>query len=284
MLAARQILAENLATSPWLRRHPQEKALFFQLMVNSGDPLDPILDRLERGGVDALDLNLACNTRLVRACKAGSALFDDFEALRSVVSRVRRSWRHLLTVKIRFGHEGPQWQQPFVERLKLFEDAGVDAVVLHARFFEDKLKRRSKHELFSWAASQTRLPVIANGDLADMSTIDQSPAHFQQVRAVMLGRMAIARPWVFGSWGREETPDLTEIWYRMSTYIEEAFAPAIALRRLQMFTKYFSTNFKFGHQFNVSLGNAKSLPEIRDRAAEFFSRGAELLPANLLRF
>ena len=49
----------------------------------------------------------------------------------------------------------------------------------------------------------------------------------------------------------------------------EDFPPAVALRRLQMFTKYFAANFKFGHQFKVDLSHAASLEEIQRRAEDF---------------
>ncbi|HWI55645.1 MAG TPA: hypothetical protein VNZ22_00360, partial [Bacillota bacterium] len=66
--------------------------------------------------------------------------------------------------------------------------------------------------------------------------------------------------------------DLAAVWDRMYHHVIEDFPPALALRRLQMFTKYFAANFKFGHQFNVDLARASSLQEIRLRADAFFSR------------
>ena len=45
----------------------------FQLMVRAGDPLDRILGCLGEQGVEAVDLNLACDAMNIRACEAGSA-------------------------------------------------------------------------------------------------------------------------------------------------------------------------------------------------------------------
>jgi tRNA-dihydrouridine synthase B len=272
MLAARQILSENFKTSPWLRRRPQEGCLFYQLMIGANDPVERILDRLGEVGADALDLNLACNARSIRSHLAGSALFEDLDALHAVLHKVRRHWPHVLTAKIRLGHQRPEWQPGFVERLRLLEEAGVDAVILHARFFEDKFKRRARHELFPWAASLTPLPLIANGDLSGSETLQGQGDHFQSVSAVMLGRMAVACPWVFATWDRPVSVDLASIWNRMYDFIREDFLPAAALRRLKMFTNYFAANFKFGHQFKVDLARAPSLEDIRRRAEAFFSR------------
>jgi tRNA-dihydrouridine synthase B len=272
MLAARQILSENFETSPWLRRRPQETCLVYQLMLSAEDPIERIVERLGAAGVEALDLNLACNAQSVRSCSAGSALFEKPDSLRAVLHKIRRLWPHVLTAKIRLGHQRPEWQPRFAERLSLLEEAGVDAVILHPRFFEEKFKRRARHEIFPWAASLTRLPLIANGDLNGPDTVQERADQFQPVSAVMLGRMAVARPWIFSTWDRPVRVDFAEIWNRMFHHMAEDFPPAAALRRLKMFVKYFSANFQFGHQFKVDLGRAASLQEIQRRAEAFFSR------------
>jgi len=272
MLAARQILSENFKTSPWLRRRSQESCVVYQLMVNSGDPLERVLDRLGEAGADALDLNLACHAKSIRSCSAGSALFENLDSLREVLLKVRKLWPHVLTAKIRLGYQRPDWQPRFVERLRLLEETGVDAVILHARFFEEKFKRRARHELLPWAASLTRLPLIANGDLSGPAMLESRVSDFQSVSAVMLGRMAVARPWVFAIWDRTILVDPAAVWRLMYQYVSEDFPPVMALRRLQMFTKYFAANFKFGHQFKVDLAQAPSMEEIQRRTESFFSR------------
>jgi len=272
MLAARQILSESFATSPWLRRRPQEGCVIYQLMLNADDPIERILDRLGEAGVDALDLNLACNARSVRSCSAGSALFEDLDSLSAVLHKARRLWPHVLTAKIRLGHQRPEWQPRFEARVRVLEEAGVDAMILHPRFIEERFTRRARHELFSWAASLTRLPLIANGDLSGPDMVRERADQFQSVSAVMLGRMALARPWIFSMWDRPARVDFAGIWNRMFCHVTEDFPPAMALRRLQMFTKYFATNFQFGHQFNQDLARSASLHEMRQRAEAFFSR------------
>jgi tRNA-dihydrouridine synthase len=223
MLAARQILAENFSKSPWLRRHPQESCLVYQLMLSPADPIERVLGRLAEAGAEALDLNLACNSKTVRSCQAGIALFEDLEGLRRVLQSIRSLWPNVLTAKIRLGHQHPDWQSRFAERLRLLEESRVDAVILHARFIEERFKRRARHELFPWVASLTRLPIIANGDLAGPNTLEQRRDHFQSVSGIMLGRMAVARPWVFANWDQSASVDLAAVWDRMYHYTVEDF-------------------------------------------------------------
>lgn len=277
MLSARYILREDFATSPWLRRRPEEGQVVFQLMARVGDPLDRILGRLADQGVTALDLNLACDALSIRAQESGSALWDNPAALRAVVSQVRQYWDKLLTVKIRLGSRRPDWRDGFAERLRFLEEAGVDAVILHPRFFEDKFGRSAKLDLIPWAASLTRLPLIANGDLTSAAQVASLGEHLRPARAIMIGRMAIACPWVFAAWNQPLKVNYQDIWNRMCDYICEDFPAPTALRRIKMFAKYYACNFLFGHQFHTELSRRETLAEVRQYADEFFARGPAML-------
>lgn len=277
MLAARQTLNENFAKSPWLRRRPEEGQVIFQLMTHADDPLDRVLGRMADQGVEAIDLNLACDALSVRVWSAGSALFENLPALRKVATEARRHWPGLLTAKIRLGSRRPDWENRFAERIRLLEESGLDALVVHPRFFEDKFRRRARHELLGWVSSLTRLPLIANGDLVSPEQVGSLAVQLEPACAIMIGRMAVAQPWLFAAWNAPVSVNLEETWQKMFVFIAEDFGPAVALRRIQMFTKYFAANFQFGHQFYTDLANAPSLAELQRRAIEFFSRSPTTL-------
>jgi tRNA-dihydrouridine synthase len=277
MLAARQLLKEDFASSPWLRRRPGDGPLMFQLMVRAGDPLDRILPRLADQGVDAVDLNLACDAFTIRACEAGSALFENLDHLRTVAETARRHWTGLLTAKIRLGSRHPDWRTRFAQRVNLLTCAGFDALVLHPRFFEDKFRRAARHELLAWTASLTPIPLIANGDLTGPATVAARHRELEPACAIMIGRMAIAQPWIFAHWNRPQPIDLPVTWRRLHDYVLDDFPPATALRRLQMFSRYFAANFAFGHRFAVSLANAPTLESLRQRAEAFFAQSPATL-------
>jgi len=272
MLAARQILNENFEKSPWLKRRPIEGCVFYQLMINAGDPFERILCRMAEHGVQAIDLNLACNAPQIRACSSGSALFEQPTAMEQAVKTIRANWPGILTAKIRLGSHRMGWQTRFIERIRILEDAGVDALVLHTRFFEDRFRRTAHHRYFAWAKEQTRLPMIVNGDLEGSSHVNSMASELKSASGIMIGRMAVVRPWLFAAWNSPFDPDYANVWRKMSDYITEDFDAETALRRIQMFSKYFGANFAFGHQFNCILGRAKTLAELRQFADDFFSK------------
>lgn len=279
MLSAKWILREDLQRSPALRRNPQEPRLIYQLMLDGTEPLDRVIGRLSELRPDGLDINLACHAPAIRRQSAGSRLFDDAERLATVLDGVRRNWSGLLTVKIRLGTDTPGWEERFAVRARLFESAGVDAVILHPRFFEEKFKRHARHERLAWAASLTRLPLIANGDIVGPATAAGTPALFAPACGLMVGRMAVMQPWVFGAWEQPITVDRAAVWQRMADAIEEDFEPGQALGRVKIFTEYFARNFRFGHSFYVSVQNGPNLAAVRERAEAFFATSPDIDPA-----
>jgi len=277
MLAGPQILSEDFRQSPWLRRTGRDPLLVYQLMLRDGDPIETILARMADHGVEAIDLNLACDALSIRACEAGSALFENLGALRSVVQTTRRHWPGLLFVKIRLGSRRPEWEPRLIERLRVLTEAGVDSITVHPRFFEEKFKRRARLELFPWLRSLTSVPLIANGDLRSAEQVARRAKDLEPACAIMIGRMAIAQPWVFGAWDHPLSIDVAAVWASMASYLLEDFPHALALRRLKMFTKYYAVNFALGHRFRVSIQNAPSWEHAQETARAFFDTQPALL-------
>lgn len=276
MLSAKQIMNENLRLSPYLRRQPLEKRVIYQLMVHDTVRLDRVIGRLSEIGPDGLDINLACHAPMIRRLFAGSQLFENLPVLSSVLKTVRSSWPGLLTVKIRLGRNTPGWEERFAERIRLFEDSGVDAIVLHPRFAEDKFKRSARNEIYSRAASLTRVPLIASGDIVGPETVRENSDHLKSVSAIMIGRMAVARPWVFASWDQPMNVDYAEVWRRLFEYICEDFEPEVAISRVKIFTEYYARNFQFGHSFYTAVQNTPTLDAARERAEAFFESSPAL--------
>lgn len=271
MLSGRALLKEDLRRSPYVKRRPVEQTVIYQLMLRPDDPIDRIIGRLSEIAPDGIDINLACYAPVIRLMGAGSELFENLPALGTILRGVRKAWPGHFTVKIRLGHSTVGAEDRFVERLRLIEDSGVDAITLHTRFFEDKFKRRSRHELFTWAAGLTTLPIIANGDITGAAIVREHAELFAPVVGLMVGRTAIARPWIFAGWDRPVEVDYGEVWMRLHEYIAEDFAPEVAIKRVKLFSKYYARNFHFGHTFNTAIHNSPTMAVARERAAAFFA-------------
>ena len=140
MLSAKQILNEDLRRSPYLRRRPIENKVIYQLMIRDTDRLDRVIGRLSEIAPDGIDINLACHAPMIRRLDAGSRLFENLPVLSSVLKTVRR-----LLARASDGENPARpryagWKERFAERMKLFEDSGVDAVDSASAFLRGQIQ------------------------------------------------------------------------------------------------------------------------------------------------
>ncbi|MFA5204855.1 MAG: tRNA-dihydrouridine synthase family protein [Lentisphaeria bacterium] len=272
MLAAKPLLVENFASSPFVRRRPEEGTLIYQLLAPQPDRLPEIVERLRAVEAAGLDLNCGCPAPDARVVAGGAHLFIDPERLRRVLDTLRAAFPGPLTVKVRLGFRADAgWEERFLANLRLFEECGVDAVTLHPRFAEERLKRPVLRDRWAWAAAHTRLPVIANGDITGRQTLEAHPEAFRGVAAVMVGRQAIAQPWLCSRWNQPDwrPADPAAPWELLRDYLEEDFSPKKAFLRLRDFTFWYARNFRFGHALHAGAQHAPDIPALRTRALAF---------------
>jgi tRNA-dihydrouridine synthase B len=270
MLSAKALLHENIGNTPFTKKRPAEGTVWYQLAIAIDKNIPEIVERLKCVEPAALDINAACPAPEMTFQGCGAGLFRDLERFSKALAAVRRSWDGVLTVKCRLGDEEPKWREKFVERIRIMESEGIDAVIVHPRFFKDKLKRKARWELFAWIASETTLPIIANGDIVSKSQTDDGKDSLAPVSGLMIGRMAIVKPWIFCELsGKPVAIDYQATWSAFYRYVLDDFPPEKAIGRIKEFSKYFSQNFLFGHEFYRQVQSAPSLVALYENAMRF---------------
>ncbi len=272
MLPARWLLSDRAIPSPAVLRRPHEGPVVYQVLVGDPEQAEPVVRRLAPLEPAGIDLNCACPAPLARLSGAGGTLFADRERLARIVAAVRDAFPGLLSVKIRLGDAGEGWEERLFDRLRLFEDLGVDLVTLHPRFAHEKLRGRPRHEMCDAVAARTRLPILANGDLLDARTVEARPSRWTRVAGLMLGRMAAIRPWVFAAWGRPfDPPPALEVWERFCDYAIEDYGPQKGFYRIKAWAPYYALNFLFSHTLATIGRGARDLSDLRTRARDFLA-------------
>jgi len=247
MLPTHSLLSEKFSTSPYTRRRPEEGRVIYQIVVTGKASLTDAIKRLLENDPFCIDINLGCPAPMVARLGGGKALFDDLSRLEKVLGTIRDTWHGPLTVKCRLGHETENWQENFLKRLDLFHKFNTDALCLHPRFFHEKLKRKARWHLFKWLRHYTDLPLIGNGDMVNARALEVlSP---QECDALMIGREAVRRPWIFRELCGEHAPvDYWKVWEDFYRFTLEDFPPERALGKIKEFTTYYADNFMFGHE------------------------------------
>jgi tRNA-dihydrouridine synthase len=186
------------------------------------------------------------------------------------VKAVRRSVGFPLFVKFRTG-----WSDDVrvaVDLARRFEDAGADALTFHPRVAPDRRSRPPKWEYIGRVKSAVSIPVFGNGnvfDPADCLKMLQTTG----CDGVALGRLAIARPWIFAEWVRGVCPPANvfrDTALAMANNLGQVFDPGTALRRYNRFAAYFSANFTFGHTFFSRICKAHTLEGAAEATRRFF--------------
>ena len=173
--------------------HTATIPLVVQLIGDSGKALADAAKQLEDGGCRHLNLNLGCPYGRMTTGATGGELLNEPDKLIELLTELRRAIRGSFSVKCRAGYSDPR---QLFELLPLFQDVGIDYLILHPRTVLQKYSGSADHDLTAEAIAATTLPVIANGDINGASVGQQLIAG-AGAAGLMLGRGALADPWLF---------------------------------------------------------------------------------------
>ncbi len=193
MISALDLLKRHDALNRYTYRAAEERRLCYQISGTSAHHLTQAALRLEALGADLIDINCGCPKPKIRKKGAGSALLDNHALLIELVTQVRSAIQIPLTVKLRV-------QDPLNDIMlaRALEQAGVDALIVHARRWHDDYTIACDWPALARIKRAVSIPVIANGDLTHHAQIAQV---YQQTGcdAFMLARAGCGQPWIYQS-------------------------------------------------------------------------------------
>ena len=148
-------------------------------------------------GAHIIDINMGCPAKKVCNKWAGSALMqDEALALQIIEAVVAACAPHgvPVTLKMRTG-----WCAQVKNALNIAraaESAGVQMVTVHGRTREQGYKGAAEYATIAAVKAALRIPVVANGDI-DSPHKAQAVLRATGADALMIGRAAQGRPWIF---------------------------------------------------------------------------------------
>ena len=236
-----------------------------------------------------IDINMGCSAPDIYKYGAGiSWMIKDREetiamvkAVRSVVPAGKR-----LSVKLRLGDDNFT-DKGFFDFCDMLVGEGVELLTLHPRTKKEKLVRQPRYEYCQKLAEmyKGRVPVYLNGNVKDKASYDHAVASCPDVAGVMISRAAVQRPWIFKALRQAQGPhvvpelvegpievDMLQLALDYIKNIQLYQPPEFWKTRLQRFFTYYSQNFKFSHYAQTQFINAKDIPDLEQRLADFFEK------------
>ncbi|HEY7296895.1 MAG TPA: tRNA dihydrouridine(20/20a) synthase DusA [Xanthobacteraceae bacterium] len=152
-------------------------------------------------GYDEINLNVGCPSNRVQEGRFGACLMVEPQLIGDCVAAMKAAVRVPVTVKCRIGIDDQDPEEALEALAAATEQAGVDALVVHARKAWLKgLSPRENREIppldyervYRLKRAHPMLPIVINGGIP---TIESAAAHLSRVDGVMIGRAAYQEPW-----------------------------------------------------------------------------------------
>jgi tRNA-dihydrouridine synthase B len=145
-------------------------------------------------GAQIIDINMGCPAKKVCNVAAGSALLQDEPLVARIVAAVVNAVDVPVTLKIRTGWDRDHKNALTIARIA--EENGIQSLAVHGRTRADLYNGEAEYDTIRAVKQSVRIPVVANGDI-DSPEKAKFVLATTGADAVMIGRAAQGRPWIF---------------------------------------------------------------------------------------
>ncbi len=218
----------------------------------------------EAAGAEIIDINMGCPAKKVCNTLSGSALLRDEPLVARILSEVVKSVKIPVTLKIRTGWDTNH--RNGVNIAKMAQDCGIQALAIHGRTRACMFKGEAEYETIAAIKQAVSIPIIANGDI---DTPEKAKYVLEQTGAdaVMIGRGAQGRPWIFNeimhylrTGEHLPEPDVATIRDIMINHMKNLYAfygeergVLVARKHVSWYSKGQRSGAAFRHAFNQIL-------------------------------
>jgi len=151
--------------------------------------------RLNRDlGADLIDINMGCPAKKVCKLAAGSALLRDEALVVRILEAVVAAVEVPVTLKIRTGWAPGERNALRIARIA--RESGISALAVHGRTRACGFAGQAEYETMRQIKTEIPITLIANGDI-DSPEKARAVLDCTGADAIMLGRAAQGRPWIF---------------------------------------------------------------------------------------
>ena len=238
-------------------------------------------------GAQIIDINMGCPAKKVCNVMAGSALLCDEPLVGRILDAVVGAVDVPVTLKIRTGWDRNRRNARTVA--KMAEGAGIQALAIHGRTRACGYSGEAEYDTIAAVKSEIAIPVIANGDIDTPERVKQV-LDYTGADAVMIGRAAQGRPWMFGEISHYlETgehlppPEVAEIHRVLVAHLHDLYGfygehtgVRVARKHISWYTKGLAGSAVFRHHMNQLQTAAEQVAAVDEFFNQLAGRGQYL--------
>jgi len=234
-------------------------------------------------GAAIIDINMGCPAKKVCNVMAGSALLQDEVLVGHILEAVVQAVPDTpVTLKIRTGWD--RAHRNALNILRIAEASGIQALAIHGRTRACGYTGEAEYDTIRAVKAAARIPIIANGDI---TSPDKAKFVLEATGAdaVMIGRAAQGRPWLFREIGhflahgeRLPAPEVAEIHQVLREHLDDLYSfygeitgTRMARKHIAWYTRGLADSAAFRHAMN----QLESSRAQRAAVDTFFARAAE---------
>lgn len=171
----------------------EDRPISIQIFGYDIDRMVEAAKMVEDTGANIVDINCGCPVPKVVKRGGGCELMRQTFHLNKILTRVVKAVSIPVTLKIRSGWDDESRNALDVGRMA--EDAGVAMLAVHGRTRKALYRGIADWEIVAQVADELKIPVVGSGDIIDVDSAKQ--ALLSGVAGIMIGRGAMANPWIF---------------------------------------------------------------------------------------
>ena len=197
-----KILSRSKEPAKRLYYEEAERPVTFQIYGDDPELILTAALKIEPLKPDIIDLNMGCPAKSIADRGAGVGMMPSPLRIARTFRKLVKALKVPVTGKIRLGWDR---NKNFKLIARIVEEEGGSLIAVHGRTKEQRYAGNADWDAIAEVKSTVRIPVVGSGDVRSVSDIQRMKQH-TNVNAVMIGRAAIANPWIFAGYDREQVP------------------------------------------------------------------------------
>ena len=195
-----KILSRSKEPAKRLFFKEEERPITFQIYGDDSDLILKAALKIQERNPDVIDLNMGCPAKTIADRGAGVGMMPSPINIARTFRKLVKNLRVPVTGKIRLG-----WDKKKNYKLiaRIVEEEGGSLIAIHGRTKEQRYAGNADWDAIAEVKSIVKIPVVGSGDVKTIDDIARMKQH-TNCDAVMIGRGALANPWIFSGLDRNQ--------------------------------------------------------------------------------